>query len=129
MIAADQNAENVRMAAQNTTIFLDFQAEHEGSIPVTRSNPNGTVGSVSKSREYCERRRFTCVQELHRILLRNPNDDRGEINDHPGPRGTIVVDSPAIRCRLFKWLRQNIVVSFSRVWKRPAGTARYASRA
>jgi hypothetical protein len=37
MISMGQKPENVRMAAENTTIFLDFQAEYEGSIPFTRS--------------------------------------------------------------------------------------------
>jgi len=36
-ISIGQKRRNVRMTFENTTRFLDFQAEYEGSIPFTRS--------------------------------------------------------------------------------------------
>ena len=36
------------MAVENTTVFLDFQAEYEGSIPFTRSKLFSCLGPAAK---------------------------------------------------------------------------------
>jgi len=65
-----KNAENVRMAAENTTIFLDFQAEYEGSVPFTRSSLSAANTSIGVEAQHAPQAPVSRLMSIRGVAMK-----------------------------------------------------------